>query len=142
MKNSKLKVKNKIHNFLMSHGKKSICENKFIQIIKFFQKINKKNHIEIFKLGIVNSAHIVRILIVKKKKKKKKQKNFREFPYVINQKNRILLGIKFIFKNLNKNFYEEFLNIVKNKSNLLKTKEISHISALTKKKYLFFRWFF
>jgi ribosomal protein S7 len=96
----------------------------------------------LIKLAVVNSSPIVQLRQIKKKKRK----SIKEFPYVLNEKNRISLGIKQIVKKTtkmsNKNLYQEILLVSKKKSEILKTKEANHKLALTQKKYVFFRWFF
>jgi ribosomal protein S7 len=135
-----LQLKNKIHNYLMINGNKHTCEKKIVKNTKLFQKINFKNHLEILKLAIINSSPVIKMRIIKNKNKKRKTS--REFPYVLNKKNRIFLGVKSIFRTSSQNLYEEFLLNAKRKSNLVKEKEASYKQALSKKKYIFFRWFF
>ena len=138
MKKNQISLKNKIHNYLMFHGNKHTCEKKVIKVLKLLQKKNKKNHVDVLKLAIVNASPVIQIRQIKKKKRK----SLTEFPYVLNKKNRIFLGIKFIVKTSKQNLEQEFLSYAKKKNELLKTKEALQKTALIKKKYAFFRWFF
>jgi len=142
MKKKQINLKDKMYNHLMVSGNKLTCEKKILNNFKILQKNNKKNHTEIIKLAIVNSSPIIQLRQIKKKKRK----SLKEFPYVLKQKNRISLGIKSIVKKTNKttdkDLFQEIVLFAKKKSELLKTKETKHKLALTKKKYIFFRWFF
>ena len=138
MKEKQVNLKKKIHNHLMMNGNKHICENKLLKTLKVLQKINKKNNIEIIKIAVVNSAPIIQLRQIKKKKRK----SVREFPYVLKQKNRISLGIKSIFRISSTNLSQEIITFANKKSESLKIKEAGHKLALSKKKYIFFRWFF
>lgn len=138
MKEKQGNLKKKIYNHLMVSGNKHICENKFLKTLKVLQKKNKKNNIEIIKMAVVNSAPIIQLRQIKKRKRK----SVKEFPYVLKQKNRISLGIKSIVKISSINLSQEILMFANKKSELLKTKETEHRLALSKKKYIFFRWFF
>lgn len=138
MKKKPINLKQNIYNHLMFDGNKHVCEKKILKILKFLQKKNKKNTINIIKMAIINSAPIIQLRRIKKKKRK----SVKEFPYVLKQKNRISLGIKYIIKTTNTNLSQEFLTFAKKKHELLKLKEANQELALTKKKYSFFRWFF
>jgi ribosomal protein S7 len=138
MKKKIINLKDKIYNHLMINGKKHICEKRIFKTLKFLQKKNKKNNIEIIKMALINLAPIIQLRQIKKKNRK----TVTEFPYVLNQKNRISSGIKSITSLLNTNSSHEILVIAKKKHELLKTRETKHKQALTKKKYAFFRWFF
>lgn len=138
MKEKQVNLKKKIYNHLMINGNKHICENKFLKTLKVLQKKNKKNNIEIIKMAVVNSAPIIQLRQIKKRKRK----SVKEFPYVLKQKNRISLGIKSIVRIPSANLSQEILTFANKKSELLKTKEAEHRLALSKKKYIFFRWFF
>lgn len=143
--NKSLTLKTKICNYFMFQGNKSISEKFLLRSLKVLQKNINKNHENLLKLAIINVAPIIQM----KQIKKKKRKTVKEFPFVLNEKNRISLSIKSILKSLNKKsnykvykrFSSELLTISQNKNEVLKTKEINHENALTKKKYAFFRWF-
>lgn len=122
----------------MINGNKHVCEKKVLKTLKFLQKKNKKNNIEIVKMAIVNSAPTIQLRQIKKRNRK----TIKEFPYVLKQKNRISLGIKSIITTSNMNLSQEILGLAKKKHELLKFKEAKHKLALIKKKYTFFRWFY
>lgn len=138
MKEKQVNLKTHIYTHLMISGNKHICENKFLKTLKILQKKNKKNNREIIKMAVVNSAPIIQLRQIKKRKRK----SVREFPYVLKEKNRISLGIKAIVKIPSANLFKEILTFANKKNELLKSKEVKQKLALSKKKYIFFRWFF
>jgi len=137
-----MKLKTKIYNNSMYNGKKEIFEKILKRSIKFFQKSNKKSHGKVLKKSIINSMPIIKMCKVKSKNKKK----IKEFPYIVNKKIRISLGIKSIFKkkldSTKQNLFKEMILVSKKKSDILKTKEANHKTTITYKKSAFFRWFF
>lgn len=145
MKIKSLFLKHKVNNYMMIDGKKPVCEKIFLKSSKILQKNTGKNYKNVIKLAIINTAPIIQL----KQIKEKKRKTVKEFPFVLNKKNRITLSIKSILKSLRKNTGTkinnalpfELLLIANNKSDILKTKKDNHKLALTKKKYIFFRWF-
>jgi ribosomal protein S7 len=138
-------LKTKIFSHLMSNGQKKTCEKKILKTLKLLQKAIKRNHKNVLKLVIINLAPTIQI----KKTKKKKRKTTKEFPFFLNEKNRIFFSLKSItilFKQKSKtNMYsqlkDEILLNAQNKSEVIKKKEILQNYALTKKKYLHYRWF-
>ena len=138
----KINLKNKISNLLMLNGNKYNCENIILKNIKRIQKISHKNHITIIKTSIANSASTIQLRQIKKKKRK----SLKEFAYVLNKKNRISQSIKHIIRRINDtqtNFlYKELIQIAKKTNESLKNKENKQKLALSKKKYIFFRWFY
>ena len=134
----KMIIKNKIYNHLMVSGNKFSCEKILFKNFKLLQKSTKKNHKELIKYTIINLAPTIQLRQIKKKKRK----SIKEFPYVLNKKNRISLGIKNMTKKQAKTFFEEIILVSKKKSDLLKMNEITQKPVLSKKKYIFFRWFF
>jgi ribosomal protein S7 len=137
MKKIQTNLIDKIYNHLMVNGNKHVCEKKILKTLKFLQKKNKKNDIEIVKMAITNSAPIIQLRQIKKRNRK----TVKEFPYVLKQKNRISLGIKSIITTSVLNLSKEILGLAKKKHEMLKVKEAAQKQALTKKKYTFFRWF-
>ena len=139
---NKITIKNKIYNYFMLNGHKNTCEKILIKNVKKLQKNNKKNHLSIIKLSIINTTPAIQLRQIKKKKRK----SLKEFSYVLNQKNRISLGIKQIVEKTRKtnttNLFNEFLSLSQKTNELLKNKENKLKIALTKKKYIFFRWFY
>jgi ribosomal protein S7 len=138
MKKQQINLKNKMYNHLMMNGNKNTCEKKILKNFKLLQKTTRKSHTSLMKLAILNSSPIIQLRQIKKKKRK----SIKEFPYVLNKKNRISLGIKQIVRKTNKILYQEILLVSKKRSEILKTKETKHKLALAQKKYVFFRWFF
>lgn len=138
MEKQQINLINKIYNYLMINGNKHVCEKKVLKTLKFLQKKNKKNNIEIVKMAIINSVPIIQLRGIKKNNRK----IVKEFPYVLRYKNRISLGIKSIFTVSSTNLSHEILGLAKKKHELLKVKETNNKIALTKKKYIFFRWFY
>ena len=151
VKNSKKKIpiKHKIFNHLMVNGNKETCEKVFLKSSKLMQKYLFKNHKELIKIAIINSSPIVNIRQVRLKKGKKK--NVKEYPYVLDSKNRISLAIKFILNTvkqkdkkslyLHTNLQQEIVVNSQNNSNAIKKKEDLQKHTLLKKKYAFYRWF-
>lgn len=138
-------LKTKILNQLATNGQKKTYEKKILKSLKSFQKTIKKDHKNILKLAIVNSAPIIQI----KKIKQKKRKTTKEFPIFLKEKNRIFFSIKFISiilkrtSDMNTHFQlkHEILLNSQNRSETIKKKEVLQNYALTKKKYLHYRWF-
>lgn len=140
-----LLLKKKLCNYLMKNGKKHVCEKVLLKNFKILQKKTKKNHKNLTQISIINNAPIIQL----KQIKKKKRKTTKEFPFILNKKNRIALSMKSMLHELNiekktklfNKIPEEILLSSQNKSNNLKSKETNHNNALIKKKYAFFRWF-
>ena len=145
MKNKKLFLRNKMYNHFMNDGKKFLCEQFFLKSFKILQKNTKKNHKKLTKLTIINTAPVVQM----KQIKKKKRKTTKEFPFVLNRKNRITLSIKSVLNSLRrkssfkteKKLSDEIILSSQNKSEMLKQKKMQQDQILLKKKYVFFRWF-
>lgn len=142
MKKQQLIIKNKIYNHLMIGGNKFTCEKILFKNFKLLQKSTKKNHKDLIKSAIVNLAPAIQLRQIKKKKRK----SIKEFPYVLKKTNRISLGIKNVIKKQSKTvtemLFREIILISKKKSELSKLNETVQKSILSKKKYIFFRWFF
>lgn len=138
----KITIKKKISNHLMSNGNKSSCEKILFKNFKLLQKFTKKNDKKIIKYAIINVAPTIQLRQIKKKKRK----SIKEFPYVLKQKNRVSLGMKNIIKTQTKSnkktLFEEIILIVRKKSEFSKINEATQKPILSKKKYIFFRWFF
>ena len=137
MKDKEMKIKDKVFNHLMSNGKKEICEIEVIKLLKFLQKESKKNNVDLIKLGVVNSAFTIQLRQVRKKSRKVPK----EFPFVLKRKSRVASGVKFMTEALNRKSRANLLLYAEKKAELFKAKEITQKQALSKKKYIFFRWF-
>jgi ribosomal protein S7 len=140
MKNIKLKL----YNNLMLDGNKIKCEKILKKSVKDFQKNNKKDHKIIFKNSIIKSTPIIKLCEIKNKKSRKKKKKI--FPYVINKKIRLSLGIKLLIKNLEKpaylNLFEEMEKQLRNDSEIINNQIENYKISVKLKKSSFFRWFF
>ena len=140
-----LTLKNKIQNHFMNSGLKSISEKTILKSFKVLQKNKKKNHKDLLKFIVINKVPVIHL----KQIKKKNRKTVKEFPFVLNENNRITFSIKSILKSINQKkqfnvsirLFLEILNIISNKTEIVKTNEKNQDYALTKKKYTFFRWF-
>ena len=138
-------LKKKFYSHLMSQGKKNTCENLFLKSLKAVQKNTKKDHKSLIQLSIIDNTTVIQLKHVKKKRRR----TTKEFPFILNKKNRITQSIKSILKISNEKKKEKFFHNLSNtilassdyKNNILKTKETKHNEALAKKKYAFFRWF-
>ena len=145
----KIHIKHKIFNHLMVNGNKETCEKLFLKSSKLLQKSLLKNHKELIKTAIINSSPIVSIKQVRVKKGKRK--NVKEYPYVLDSKNRISLSIKFILEAIKQkntksayahvNLQQEIIANFQISSNAIKKKEDLQKHTLLKKKYAFYRWF-
>lgn len=129
----------------MIQGKKNLCEHVFLKSYKMIQKNTNKNHKSLVKLMIINNAPV----ILTRQVKKKKRKTVKEFPYVVSKENRIASSVKSIVNSLKKTtkkslqtqFLSELILSSQNKNENYRLKKSGYQLALTKKKYLFFRWF-
>jgi ribosomal protein S7 len=144
-----LNIKHKIFNHLMVNGNKETCEKLFLKSSKLLQKSLLKNYQKLIKIGIVNTSSIINMKQVRLKKGKKK--NVKEYPFILNSNNRILLAIKFILETVrkkeNKPFYlytnlkHEIIASSQNNSKAKKKKDDLQKQTLLKKRYAYFRWF-
>lgn len=139
----RLKLKEKLQNHMMVCGKKFLCEKILLQSLKVLQKTTKKNHKILLMASLINSTPV----ICMKTAEKKKGKTMKEFPYVLNRRNRITVSIKSVLQLINNKrkfvleFSKEILTNSQNESAVLKVKESRQNEALIKKKFTFFRWF-
>jgi small subunit ribosomal protein S7 len=144
-----LNIKHKIFNHLMVNGNKETCEKTFLKSSKSLQKSLLKNYQELIKIGIINTAPIVNVKQVKLKKGKKK--NVKEYPFVLDSKNRISLAIKFIIETVKKkenkplylytNLKQEIIANSQNNGSAIKKKDELQKNTLLKKQYAYYRWF-
>jgi ribosomal protein S7 len=144
----KKKIKLKLINHLLKNGNKKTCENLLLKSLKDIQKNSLKSYKKIFKIAIINSSTIFRI--VKLKKKKRKKKSVKEIPtFIFNNYERISWSLKVILtytKKQNANsFYkklkQEIIIDSKHKGNSVDKKTDLHKQILPKKRLLlYFRW--
>ena len=92
----------KIINQLLLNGKTTISEKIWLKGIKFFQKLILKNPKKLINRAIIN---VTPLLKVRQLKQRRKRSLLKEFPYIINKKNRISAALKF-FLNKTKNKHE------------------------------------
>ena len=138
-------LKNKIFNHLMLNGNKKTCEKFFLKSLKLIQKFSIKNHKNLIKLAIINSTPAIAIKQIKKKRKK----NIKEFPFLLSKKIRISLAVKDILttskkkesKNLDIILKQKIIESSQHKSTTIDKKNALQEYALSKKKYIHYRWF-
>lgn len=139
----RLKLKEKLQNHMMVSGRKLLCEKMLLQSLKVLQKNTKKNHKILLMTSLINSTPVISM----KTAEKKKGKTMKEFPYILNNKNRITVSIKSILQSVNNKrkfvleLSKEILVNSQNSSAVSKVKESKQNEALIKKKFAFFRWF-
>ena len=93
-----INLKEKIINTLMKNGKKEKSEILFFKTIKKLQKTTLKDHVDLIKIGILNSMN----KILKRETKKKKRRAATYFSYVLKEENRIKHAVKNSLKGLEK----------------------------------------
>jgi len=134
----------KIINQIITNGKTSVSEKILLKSIKLLQKASTKNHKKIVKIALVNLTTLIKV-----KQLKQKRSRFKEFPFIINKKIRILQVFKQIFEKLKNNaktrienqFVSEILQASKNVGiNVNKRKSLYNYSFM-KKKFAHYRWF-
>ena len=136
----------KIINQLLLNGKSTISEKIWLKSIKFFDKSFVKDHKKLINRALVTISPLLK---VKQLKQKKRRSQVKEFPYIINNKNRISLALKsFLNKTKNKNeikMYKklatELLAIANNSGVSTNKKRHLYEYAFFKKKYFYYRWF-
>jgi len=134
----------KIINQLLLNGKVTISEKIWLKSIKIFYKSLTKNPKKLINRAIIN---ITPLLNVKKVNKQTKRSQPKEFPYVVDNKNRNSLGLKFFLnKTKNKNEMKIYKKLVidvlavANKSGVSTNKRKSlYEYAYLKKKYFYYR---
>lgn len=82
----------KIINQLLLNGKVTISEKIWIKSVKFFYKSFTKNYKKFINRALINMAPLLK---VKQLKQKRKRSRLKEFPYIVKDKNRISLALKF-----------------------------------------------
>ena len=137
-------LKEILSNNLMKNGNKKTSEKIILKTFKKLQKETSIDHLHLIKQSIINTAPIIKLKEIKKKRRKTKK----YLPYVLNKKKRVSISVKNIITNINpkitttKSLKNEILLATKNEGGAIKRKTEYHESAILKKKYAFFRWFF
>jgi len=136
----------KIIRQMLIDGKSAVSEKIWLKSLKLFYKSFVKNHKKAINRALIN---ITPLLKVKQLKQKRKRSQLKEFPYIVDNKNRISLALKFFLaKTRSKKetkMYQKLVNelvTVTNKSgiNISKRKSLYEYAFL-KKKYFYYRWF-
>jgi ribosomal protein S7 len=148
MKKLKLEIKNKIISHLLVHGEKKTSENSLLKSFKELQRHSSKSSKKLVQLAIMYSLPVFKLH--KMTQKKKRQKKVREIPaFILNEKARISLAIKFIIASVKKkatgSFYvklkHEILLNSQNKGSAADVKNELQKQVLVKKRFFrFYRW--
>lgn len=136
----------KIINQLLLKGKSTTSEKIWLKSIKFFYKLFDKNHKEFINRALIN---VTPLLKVKQLKQKNKRSQLKEFPYIVNNANRISSTLKFFLtrtnskdeKKMHKKIINELLLATKNTGANISKKKSLYEYAFVKKKYFYYRWF-
>jgi len=131
---------------LLIDGKSTVSEKIWLKSLKFFYKSFVKSHKKAINRALINITPLLR---VKQLKQKRKRAQLKEFPYIVNNKNRITLALKFFLtKTRNKKetkMYAKFVTdliTVANRSGVsINKKKSLYEYAFLKKKYFYYRWF-
>jgi len=134
----------KIISQLLIAGKSTISEKIWLKSLKLFYKSFVKSHKKAINRALIN---ITPLLKVKQLKQKRKRSQLKEFPYIVSDKSRISLALKFFLtKTRNKKetkMYQKLVNelvTVANKSGVSINKRKSlYEYAFLKKKYFYYR---
>lgn len=136
----------KVINQLLLNGKIVVSEKIWLKSFKFFYKSFIKNHTKFINKALIN---ITPLLKVKQLKQKRRGSRLKEFPYIVNNKNRISLALKFFLTKTNnkneikihKKIVTELLSAAKNIGINVNDKKKLYEYAFIKKKYFYYRWF-
>lgn len=131
---------------MLIDGKSTVSEKIWLQSLKFFYKSFVKSHKKAINRALINITPLLR---VKQLKQKRKRAQLKEFPYIVNNKSRITLALKFFLtKTRNKKetkMYAKFVTdliTVANRSGVsINKKKSLYEYAFLKKKYFYYRWF-
>ena len=136
----------KIINQLLLKGKKTTSEKIWLNSLKRFYKSFIKNHKKFVNKALTNIAQLLK---TKQLTQKKKRFTFKEFPFVIKNKNRISFALKFFLNTkrkkaeikIHKKLADELIAAAKNTGTDLSRKKNLYEYAFVKKKYFYYRWF-
>jgi ribosomal protein S7 len=136
----------KIINQLLLKGKMTISEKIWLKTLKEFYKSFTKNHKKFINKALINIAPLLK---TKQLNQKKKRLLFKEFPYIIENRNRISLALKFFLNKtkqkteiqIHKKITNELVIAAKNVGTNINRKKNLYEYAFIKKKYFYYRWF-
>jgi len=136
----------KIINQLLLKGKSTVSEKIWLKCLKKFYKSFVKNHTKVINRALINIAPLLK---VKQLQQKKKRSQLKEFPYIVSNKKRISLALKFFLnKTQNKNeikmcqkLFTDLLAIANRSGVSVNKKKSLYEYAFLKKKYFYYRWF-
>ena len=139
-------MKISIINHLTINGKSTVSEKILLKGLKLMYKSFTKNHKKIIKRALIN---LTPLLKVKQLKQKKRRSHVKEFPYIVQSKNRVALALKFLINktsnknklNTHKTLFTELLTVVNNSGTIVSKKKSLYEYAFIKKKYFYYRWF-
>jgi len=131
---------------LLKHGKKTTSEKIWFKSVKVLNKLNIKNHKKLINRSIINVAPLLKI---KQLRNKKRRSQLKEFPYIVQNKNRISSALKFFLISSEikteiktyKLIVSKLLDVANNSGISIDQKKNLYNYAFLKKKYFFFRWF-
>jgi ribosomal protein S7 len=148
MKKLKQEIKNKIISHLLVNGEKKTSENSLLKSFKELQRHSSKSSKKLVQLAIMYSLPVFKLH--KMTQKKKRRKKVREIPaFILNEKARVSLAIKFIIASVKKkatgNFYMKFKHEIllnsQNKGSAADVKNELQKQVLVKKRFFrFYRW--
>jgi ribosomal protein S7 len=142
-----IKIKNKIINHLMKHGKKQTSEKIFSKSIKELQKSTLKRTKDVIILSIKQTTPIYKMHFLTQKKRK--NKTIKEIPtFIKTSGSRTSLAIKFIVqatrkknRSTYKNLKEEILLSSQALGDSVKVKQDLQEAVLKKKKlFKYYKW--
>ena len=136
----------KIISQMLIKGKSAISEKIWLKSLKLFYRSFVKSHKKVINRALIN---VTPLLKVKQLKQKRKRSSLKEFPYIVNNKSRISLALKFFLTRTRDKretkMYQKLVNelvTVANKSGTTINKRKSlYEYAFLKKKYFYYRWF-
>nr|YP_009186111.1 ribosomal protein S7 [Skeletonema marinoi]ALO71443.1 ribosomal protein S7 [Skeletonema marinoi] len=131
----------KIINQLLLKGKRTTSEKIWLKSVKFFYKLFNKNHKEFINRALIN---VTPLLKVKQLKQKNKRSQLKEFPYIVNNANRVSSTLKFFLtktnnkdeKKMHKKLINELLLATKNTGTNISKKKVCMNMLLLKKVFL------
>lgn len=146
----KNRSKIKFLNFLLQNGNKKTCEKILLKCFKNLQKSSDKCHKKIFKLALVNSTPIFRIIVLRNKKVRKKNRQLKKIPKLITKNfERISWSMKYMLNFTKQSFHtrsrvklgQEIISNAQNKGDAANNVPYYQKQAVLNKRFLLhFRW--